>query len=78
MFFVFCRSVGCFNSGQNTLVRLPDVGWMDACEQPAHDVIQRSAVQQIFFAFSILTTFVVLCVATRLPLHNLNTVNFLS
>ena len=39
-------------------------------EQPAHDVIQRSAVQQIFFPFSIFTTFLVLCVATRLPLLN--------
>ena len=57
------------------MVRMPDEDWMDACCElrTAHDVIQCSAVQYILFAFSILTTFVVLCVATRLPLLNVNT-----
>ena len=51
-------------------VRTPDVDRMGACCElrTAHDVIQSSAVQYIFFAFSILTTFGVLCVATGLPL----------
>ena len=53
---------------------LMEMGWMRVVngEPPAHDVIQRPAVQQVFYLFSILT-FVVLCVATRLPLLNLNT-----
>ena len=49
--------------------------WCNACCElrKAQDVIQRSAVQQIFFSFTILTTFVGLCVATRLALLNSNT-----
>ena len=55
------------------------MGWMRVVngEPPAHDVIQRPAVQHIFKFFSILT-FVVLCVATRLPLKLKHVLYFLS
>ena len=46
---------------------------MDACCElrTVCDVIQCSAVQYIFLAFSILTTFVVLCVATRVGISRI-------